>query len=97
VVPDGGVIDAGPVDGGMDSGVPPSDAGGFACGVTTCTPDQTCLGDMCWTSCVTNEDCGELTLGCLENFGVCICRVPCFNGQQDCPTTYECIDGCCNI
>jgi hypothetical protein len=105
VVPDAGTPDVGPKDGGPDAGPEDGgapidggapDAGGFGCGATTCGAGQTCLGDMCWKSCATNEDCGDLSLGCLENFGVCICRAPCFNGQEDCGT-YECIDGCCDI
>jgi hypothetical protein len=89
--PDAGPVDAEPVDAAPDTGVP-----GPTCGTTTCNPDQTCLADQCWKSCTTNEDCGALSLGCIEEFGVCICRAPCFNGDQDCGP-YECIDGCCNL
>lgn len=89
--PDAGPEDGGPMDAAIDAGVP-----GTACGQTTCAEDEDCLGNACFKRCTTHEDCGALTLGCLENFGVCICRVPCFNGDQDCGP-YECIDGCCQL
>ena len=106
IVPDAGMGDSGESDSGADAG--PSDGGnppdpdggtnGFPCGMTTCNADQTCLGDMCWKSCMTTEDCGVLALACLEDFGVCICRVPCFSGSSaECPLETECISGCCNI
>jgi hypothetical protein len=98
--PDAGPMDVGPIEAGPDAGpidaAPDSGVPGPTCGTTTCSADQTCLGDQCWKSCATNEDCGALALGCLEEFGVCICRAPCFNGDQDCGP-YECIDGCCDL
>ncbi len=90
--PDAGPVDAGPVDAGPDAGLP----GDLCGGANTCAPEEACLAQMCFKRCATNEDCGALTLGCLDTIGVCICRVPCPNGDQDCGP-YECIDGCCNL
>lgn len=96
--PDAGVPDArdaGPGgDGGVDAGVR-LDGGTDLCGGDVCEPNERCLMDQCLTRCRTNQDCGTLELACLEQFGVCICRVPCFNGNECGP--YECVDGCCRI
>lgn len=86
--------DAGPSDGGLpDTGAP--DSGVEACGGDICQPDETCLNQQCLLRCETTLDCGEIHLACLEQFGVCICRVPCFN-VDDCGP-YVCVDGCCEL
>ena len=82
---DAGVVDTGPPDSGIE-----------LCGAEVCEPDETCLNQQCLQSCMNNLDCGSISYACLEQFGVCICRVPCFNGTQDCGP-YQCVDGCCEI
>lgn len=93
-IPD--VPDAGPPqDGGPDAGVGP-DSGTEICNGEICQPNERCLMNQCLRECSTSQDCGTIELACLEQFGVCICRVPCFNRGQDCGP-YECVDGCCRI
>lgn len=90
---DGGVRDGG----GRDAGPPVRDGGvvGTPCGTMVCGEDEACLNRECYPRCMSNADCGELHLGCLTRYGVCICRVPC-GSTNDCGPL-ECTDGCCRF
>lgn len=95
--------DGGPRDGGAppapDSGVPARRDGGTPAspcdGSVTCAADETCLGGQCYRRCRDTRDCREVSYGCLDRLGVCICRVPCAT-SNDCGP-YTCVDRCCQI
>jgi hypothetical protein len=91
--PDGGVADP---DGGVpDSGAPrgvecPAGSGWF------CDFAETCVGGQCWEPCAVDLDCDSINEACLENFGICICRMPCdVTIPGSCPFGGTCIDDCC--
>ena len=81
---------------GTDAGTPSMDtgAGGGECAGERCASDEVCFANSCARSCQENRDCPEVHLGCLRQYGVCQCRIQCFDGSNNCGSM-ECKDGCC--
>lgn len=95
---DGGVEeqDAGARDAEVsDTGTPPDAGGAPLCDGEVCEADEVCFMDQCRQSCRSNRDCDGVQLACLQEYGVCICRVPCRDSNTCGP--FQCIDGCCQL
>jgi hypothetical protein len=89
--PDGGVS--------LDADLPDADDPGLICELvgTECPPDQVCFSGRCWDPCQTDIDCSSINEACLEQIGICVCRVPCDVNTPETCVFGDCIDGCCDF